>query len=371
MSNIVVFGSASQGLVNARRPIIRALRRNGHQVLACAPDMPESRRKSLHSWGIKTATVPLNRESISPFFDLYTLLKLCKLLSSRNIDIVLSYNAKPAVYGTIAAWVVGAKPYIWVTGLGRNYAVDTCRTRLVRNCLDQLYKIVFRMCRVVFFQNIDDPELLRQRGVLSNSVSTCVTNGSGIDTREYTPKPIPGRFRFLCMARLIPEKGIRDYVEAAKLVKNKYSSVSFLLAGHPEPDIPGAISKEEIQEWENESLVDYRGYVEDVRSLIAEASTYVLPTYYREGTPRSILEAMAMGRPIITTTAPGCEGTVEEGRNGWLVPTKNPEKLAEAMLWMVENQNNVEKMGRMSRKMAELKYSAEKVSEKVISSMSV
>jgi glycosyltransferase involved in cell wall biosynthesis len=237
--------------------------------------------------------------------------------------------------------------------------------------LDLLYRITFSVCEGIFFQNTKDPALLQQRGVLPTNITFQITNGSGVDTEHFCPEPLPEQPTFLCLARLIPEKGVREYAAAAKKVKRQHPNSSFLLAGHMEPNVPDAITEDEIQDWVNEGIIDYRGYVEDVRPLMAQTSTYVLPTYYREGTPRSILEAMSMGRPIITTDAPGCAGTVENKENGWIVSPRDSNQLADAMRWMISHPDQVEQMGMKSRKRATKKYDVDKVNKTIMSEMGI
>ena len=366
---IAVCGSASQSLVKVRRPIIQALHRAGHRVLACAPNIPAHRREALNSWGIETASISMRRQGINPLADLRTIYSLYNLFRTWNPDKVLVYNAKPVVYGSLAAWASGAEPYVIVTGLGRNYTVNTPRARFVRGILNSLYRISFSVCEGIFFQNEDDPELLSRHGALPRNVPKHITNGSGVDTEHFAPSPVPEKPTYLCLARLIAEKGIREYVAAARRVKERYPDATFQLAGHFEPDVPGAITEDELQQWTEEGVIEYLGYVDDVRSAIAQASTYVLPTYYREGTPRSILEAMSMGRPIITTDAPGCRGTVESGENGWLVAPKQVDELKEAMCWMIENNEQRRVMGQKSRQLAEEKYDVNVVNQTIMEGM--
>ena len=369
MTRIVAFGSASQSLVKARRPLIQALRQSGHKVLACAPDISSQRRKVLNSWGIETASVPMDRQGLNVLADLKTVYALYKLFLAWKPNKAISYNAKPAVYGSIAAWAAGAEPYIIVTGLGRNYSIDTHRARLVRRIMTVLYRAAFSVCKGVFFQNNEDPQLLRRLGALHNGVSTHVTGGSGVDTEDFSLSPVPPHSTFLCLARLIAEKGIREYVAAARRVKQQFPDAVFQLAGHLEPDVPKAVSEAELEEWRNEGTIEYLGYVDDVRSTIAQSSIYVLPTYYREGTPRSILEALSTGRPIITTGAPGCRGTVESGVNGWLVAPKQVDDLAEAMIWMIENKERWPAMGLKSRQLAVEKYEVKVVNRIIMEGM--
>lgn len=368
MSTVVVFGSAPRSLVKVRRPIIQALRAAGHRVLACAPEIPPEKRRRLAQWDIESVSIPMERQGVNPFNDLKTLYSLYDLFRSLEPDKVLSYNAKPVVYGSLAAWSAGAEPYAWITGLGRNYTVDTPRTRLIRGVMSVLYRVAFTVCDTVFFQNEDDFADLRRRNVLPERISTCITNGSGVDTEHFAQAPLPEKPVYLCLARLVAEKGVREYVQAARQVKQEYPEATFLLAGDLEPAVPNAVSQDELNHWIDEGVIEYLGYVDDVRPAIARASTYVLPTY-REGTPRSILEAMSMGRPVITTDAPGARETVREGKNGWRVPPRNAQALADAMRWMIQHPDEREIMGEKSRARVEKKYDVELINKTVMEKM--
>jgi glycosyltransferase involved in cell wall biosynthesis len=223
-----------------------------------------------------------------------------------------------------------------------------------------LYRAALARTKAVFFQNPDDLADFKKRNLLKKGVKTVIINGSGVDLNHYSLSPLPDEPVFLLMARLIGDKGIREYQEAARRVRAKYSQARFLLAGGFDEN-PAAIDKEEIRGWQEEKDIEYLGRLEDVRPAIAQSRIYVLPSFYREGTPRTILEAMSMGRPVITTDAPGCRETVEHGVNGFLVPVKDAGALAEIMEKFIEQPSLAESMGRESRRIAEQKYDVRKV----------
>lgn len=226
----------------------------------------------------------------------------------------------------------------------------------------------------VFFQNPDDQMLFKKMGILKDSVSSFVVNGSGVNVFEYAVKPFPTNNnlptpKFLLIARLLGDKGIREYAQAAKIIKNKHPQIQFDLVGWID-DNPNAIRQDELDGWISEGLFHYWGKLSDVKPAIAASSIYVLPSY-REGTPRTVLEAMAMGRPIITTNAPGCRETVIDGYNGYLIPIKSVSELANAMEKFILNPELIYKMGAASRKFAEEKFDVNAVNQTMLSEMGI
>jgi glycosyltransferase involved in cell wall biosynthesis len=211
----------------------------------------------------------------------------------------------------------------------------------------------------VIFQNPDDRDLFLARRIVEVHQAELV-NGSGVDTERFAVAPLPATPSFLLMARLIPEKGVREYIQAARAVRARIPEARFLLAGWIE-ERTGAISKAEVQTWRDEGVVQYLGALEDVRPAIAQASVYVLPTYYREGVPRSVLEAMSMGRAIITTDAPGCRETVIEGVNGFLVAPGDSKALARRMEELALDSASIARMGMESRRRVEERFGVERV----------
>jgi glycosyltransferase involved in cell wall biosynthesis len=222
----------------------------------------------------------------------------------------------------------------------------------------------------VFFQNRDDEHLLADLGVLSKETPAVVINGSGVDLSYYDVATLPaGQPTFLMICRLLGDKGVREYAAAASILRERQSPVCFRLVGWIDQN-PDSIAPSELDEWVQDDDVEYLGYLDDVRPAIANSSVYVLPSY-REGTPRTVLEAMAMGRPIITTDAPGCRETVIDGENGFLVPVKSVDALVEAMQRFIDNPELAIEMGRRSREIAEEKYDVHKVNAVMLREMGI
>jgi len=218
---------------------------------------------------------------------------------------------------------------------------------------------------LIVFQNPDDRRLIVERFSI-DPIKTRIVNGSGVNTTRYPVQPLPDEPVFLLVARLLGDKGVREYASAAKLVQQKFPKVRFQIAGWIDEN-PFSIRQDELDDWCRSGTIEYLGKLDDVRPAIASCSTFVLPSFYGEGVPRTILEAMSMGRPIITTDSPGCRETVVPGKNGFLVATRSVEPLAEAMLKLIENPELRSSMGRASRKLAEEKFDVHKVNESLYS----
>jgi len=234
----------------------------------------------------------------------------------------------------------------------------------------RLYRFSIGKAGKVFFQNPDDKALFEDVGILSPTADVVVVNGSGIDVDAFKQTPLPaGDMIFLMIARLLGDKGVREYAEAAARVREVQPNARFQLAGWID-EHPDAISRQELSAWIKDGSIEFLDYLDDVRPAIEASTVYVLPSY-REGTPRTVLEAMAMGRPIITTDAPGCRETVIDGENGFLVPVRSVTELVAAMERFIDNRELAVVMGKRSRQIAEEKYDVHKVNEVMLSEIGI
>ena len=369
---ILIVASLPRSLVNFRGPLLRAMRALGWAVEAAAPASGQDRESSaqLAAMDVSMHDVPLSRTGMNPFNDVRYLWALIRLMRSRKPSVVLAYTMKPVIFGLMAAAIAGvSRRYALITGVGYAFTGEaTGKRRLARSMAQLLYRHSLRHANKLFFQNPDDLALFRQLKLFPASVPAIVVNGSGIDLDAFPSAPLPtGKVRFLMVARLLSAKGVREYASAAARILEKHEDVEFGLVGGTDSN-PDAIPLERVEAWQAAGTLTWHGEVADVRPFLAQSHVFVLPSY-REGTPRSVLEAMAMGRPIITTDAPGCRETVTDGVNGFLVPVGSVEPLADAMERFIARPELIGQFGAQSRNLAETKYDVRKVNAQMVREM--
>ncbi|WP_269687683.1 MULTISPECIES: glycosyltransferase family 4 protein [Halopseudomonas] len=373
---VLVVAGTAESLVNFRGELLREIVSAGMQVNVVAPDFHTSIKSFdlLSSWGVKCHSLKLSRTGLNPLSDIKSCLALFRLVAAIRPSFVLCYTVKPVIYGMLASWLVGRnRRYALITGLGYAFTQEAKgRRRLVQLLVKMLYRLSLGKADLVFFQNPDDEALFRSLNILSAESKSVILNGSGVNLDFFCFKSIGERAAptsFLMTARLLSDKGVREYVAAARIVRQTYPRIRFDLLGGLDNN-PTAICEAELNSWVADGVISYLGRVSDVRPSIASCSVFVLPSY-REGTPRSVLEAMAMGRPIITTDAPGCRETVIDGENGFLVPVKSVDALVEAMTRFIEDPDLAARMGKRSREIAEDKYDVHKVNAVMLKEMGI
>jgi len=370
---IAIIGNQAFSLWNFRGPLIRALVERGHEVWALTPDYDPETWKAIEALGAKPINYRLSRTGLNPIRDLWDFLRLFLLLRKLRPDMTLAYAIKPVIYGTLAAWLSRVpRRYAMIEGLGYAFTVSGQKEPVKRHFLRWVAKTLYRLAlpkaTLVFFLNPDDLKEFVEGGLVPKE-KAFLLGPIGVDLERFSPAPpVKDPVTFLLAARLLREKGIVEFVEAAKRVKEKHPNTRFVLLGGLDTN-PGAIRKEEVERWVKEGIVEWLGYVSDVRPWLSQASVFVLPSYYREGVPRSIQEAMAMARPVITTDAPGCRETVIPGVNGFLVPPRNVEALAFAMERFVLEPELIERMGRESRRIAEERFDVHKINQVLLREM--
>lgn len=371
MSFLLIAGFADS-LIAFRKPLIQALLDQGLTVHVAAPELLENTQvmAELKQLGVTAHNIPMQRAGMNPLADLKALLALWQLMRKVKPDYVLGYTVKPVIYGSLAAWLAGVpKRFALITGLGFAFIDQEGQRSKVRAIVQRLYRMALSRCHNVFFQNPDDQALFEQLNILAPNAKSTVVNGSGVDVAQFNVAPLPNTSapRFLLIGRLLGDKGVREYVQAAKLVKQQYPEAQFDLVGWIDAN-PNTITQPELDQWIQAGTINFLGRLSDVRPAIENCSVYVLPSY-REGTPRTVLEAMAMGRAVITTDAPGCRETVTEGDNGYLVPVKDADALAQAMLRFIKQPELIAQMGQRSRSIAEEKYDVHKVNAQMLEGM--
>lgn len=353
--------ASSRAFIESHHHLIRMLVSSGHEVFCIVPD--ETVKKD--DFGAKFYYLPLQRTGFNPLSDLNFLCRLISLFRRLKPDMTIAYTLKPVIYASIAAKIVKV-PFISsvITGLGYPFNKDSLRQKLAGFLAMNLCRIALAFNQKVLFLNPDDLEEFSRLRVVEPGKSAII-NGSGVDLDYFSFTPLETKKPvFLLIARLLKEKGILEFIEAAKIVKDKYPEVSCKLLGPKDPG-PSGISLSLIERYSKDGVVEYLGKTDDVRPYLREAGVYILPSY-REGIPRTNLEAMATGRAIITTDAPGCRETVKENLNGFLVPPKNSVALAEAMMKFVEKPALMQTMGKASRQLAENKFEVNEVNQAML-----
>lgn len=364
---VVVLGAQPEYLSGLRGPMIREMLAAGHAVTAIgAEEMPDV-RAALESWGARYEVVPIRRAGIDPFADLKAAWILYRTFRRLKPDLVFAYTVKPIGYGLPIAWLAGIRRrYAMVAGRGFAFLPGTeRRRRLARRMVSAIYRLGLRFADGILFQNLDDWDFFKANRLVRPRTRATRIFGSGVDLEQFQPAAFPeGPIVFLMISRLIADKGVNEYLQAARLLKPLYPDAVFRLVGPADPS-PNGLSAEQIGGWQRDGIVDYVGPLADVRPAIAACHVYVLPSY-AEGLPRSVLEAMAMGRPVVTTDAPGCRDTVVAGETGWLVPVKDVEALASAMETFIRDPGSVRVMGEAALAFARLRFDVRKVNRAIL-----
>ncbi|WP_426170225.1 glycosyltransferase family 4 protein [Sandarakinorhabdus sp. DWP1-3-1] len=365
---IVVLASLAWSLTNFRGTLLAAMVRAGHEVVACAPDDNAETRAALEEIGVRFRRIPMSRVGLNPFADALTVAALVRLLRAERPDTLLAYTQKPIIYGGIAARLVGGiRFHAMVSGLGHVFTDDGQPRRLLRRLVAALYRAGVRDAETVFVFNRDDPAEMARWGILRPDHVVVQVPGSGVDTRRFAAEPIPpGAPVFLLVARLLRNKGLGEFAAAARRIRARHPDARFQLLG-PHDANPASIARAELDDWVGRGDIEYLGETRDVRPYLAAASVFVLPTWYREGLPRTILEALATGRPVITTDAPGCRETIDG--NGYLVPVRDAGALEQAMQAFVDDPWLAVRMGRRSRELAEQRFDTAHVNAMLLAGM--
>jgi glycosyltransferase involved in cell wall biosynthesis len=366
---IIIAASSGISLVNFRGNLIRDIVRRGHEVYCISSENNDATRTSVERLGAHYIYIPMSRTGTNILEDLKTIIAFWKVISDKKPDMYFAYMSKPITYGGAVARICKVPNInLLVNGLEIAFYRNDLKSRIIRFVLKTCYRFACGAAENVFFQNSDDLNVFETLGIVLKEKCTIV-NGSGVDMKYFDKRPLPKEPCVLMTARLIWSKGIREYLRAAEIVKEKMPNVRFILVGGLDQN-QESLTDDELRHYIESSVVEYAGYSDDVREYIEQCSVFVLPSYH-EGTPRSVLEAMAMGRPIITTNAPGCRETVIDGYNGYLVEVKNHEQLAEKIEHLCNNSESRQIMGDNSYKLCAEKYDVKLVNEVMINKMLV
>lgn len=359
---IIIAVNTAWNFVNFRAGLIKALVATGYEVVAVGPsDCYVARVEAL---GCRFIPLQMDNQGTHPGRDLILLWRYYKLLAREQPDVYLGYTVKPNIYGSLAAHALGIPVINNIAGLGSVFIKENWLAWIVRI----LYRIALSRSSKVFFQNEEDRSLFIKSGLVSPTVTDRLP-GSGIDLVRFQPVPLPSqpRLRFLLIARMLWDKGIGEYVEASRLLKQRGVNIEMCLLGFLDVQNPAAISRQQMNEWISEGVVRYLGISDTVSDELAAADCVVLPSFYREGVPRTLLEAAAMGRPIITTNTVGCREVVSDGVNGYLVQPRDSHDLAEKIEMIISLSSGARtEMGKRSREKVEREFDEKIVIKKYL-----
>lgn len=366
---IAVLCSHTLSLIWFRMNMMQDFMEKGYEVYAIGNEPEDKWCEIFKEKNITYIQAAISRNGINPFADIKTFISLKKILKEIKPDKIFAYQAKTVIYGSLAAASLGIKEiYSLIAGCGSIFVSQKLMAKILRPILKFEYKIALKFNKKVLFENYDDISLFTSLGIVPQD-KTVKINSSGVDVERFTVKELPENFAFLNISRLIKDKGIAEYLEAARLTKKKYPNVRFLLVGPFDTNF-SALTPEELGVYLKDGIIEYFGEQSDVIPFIEQCSVFCLPSY-REGTPKTVLEAMACGRAIITTDTVGCKETVVDGHNGLIVPVKDISALSDAMIHLIENSEKIIPMGVASRKMAEDKFDVRKVDESIMKIMGI
>ena len=371
MSTIVFIGTIASSIYDFRADLIRSLLKQGHRIYAFTSQYNAEDINKIEQLGAIPVTYTLNRGGLNPLADIVATYQLFKKIKHINPDVVFSYFSKPVIFGTLAAKLAKVPCVIgMLEGLGYTFTEQpeglSHKTKFIRYIQVFLYKIALPMLDQLIFLNPDDPkDLLEKYSIKVKKV--VILGGIGLNLQEYPYQPVDDislPITFLFIGRVLNEKGIHEFVQAAKLVKKQYPKTQFTILGQIDTFNIGALQQSELDDLIASNVVHYLGWVNNVKDWITNSHVFVLPSY-REGVPRSTQEAMAIGRAIITTDVPGCRETVIQNRNGFIIPRWDSKALAENMIYFIENPKQIRFMGDESHKIALDKFDVEQVNQRL------
>ncbi|HET9621730.1 MAG TPA: glycosyltransferase family 4 protein [Kofleriaceae bacterium] len=368
MARVAVIGGWAPSLIKFRGPLLAAMVARGHDVIGMAADGDAVTRDRLAALGVGFAPIELQRAGLDPRADAKAIAGLVRSLRRLRPDVVLGYTIKPVIYGSVAARLAGVpRRAAMITGMGSALmGRATAKQRLVAATARTLYRIGLAQCQTVIFQNTDDRDELAP--MIRRATHVAVVRGSGVDLAHYARRDLPaGPPVFVFLGRLLRDKGIHEFVAAARQVKARSPAARFRIAGWIDPN-PESLGQSELDALIADGTIEYVGAPDDVRPVLAAAHALVLPSY-REGTPRSVLEAMSMGRAVITTNAPGCRDTVVDGESGTLVPVRDAAALAAAMQALVDDPARLARLAAAGHARAVDLYDADRVAASVLDAL--
>lgn len=364
---IAVLSSHTSSLLWFRMDMMKDFIKHGHSVIALGSEPQSDWELKFRENDIEYRQLFVERNGVNPFKDLKTFKELYQFMKEEKPDKVFAYQAKTVVYGSLAAKANGIKEvYPLIAGLGSVFRGEGLKNKIIKIVMKMEYRAACKASKKVLFQNNDDKSEFVKNGLILED-KVVIINGSGVNLEKFKPEPLPEIPAFLFIGRLIKDKGVMEYLEACKRIKTEYPEVRCLLVG-PYDSNPSALQPEELKPYLEQNIIEYFGEQSDVRPYIKQCSTYVLPSYH-EGTPKTVLEAMAIGRPIITSDAPGCRETVTDGYNGFLVAIKDIDGLVKKMKILIQDTEMSKLMAKRSLKLAREKYDVNLINKSIMQTM--
>lgn len=354
---ILIIASLSNSLIRFRGDFIRNLIEEEFEVYTASPDLTPEAKINISGLGATPVEFNLQRTGLNPIKDFVSVRELIAIIKEYKIDLIFPYTVKPVLYGSIAANICRIPVISLITGLGYTFTGISAKAKLLQVLNEVLYKIAVRKNEIIVFQNEDDYNLFLEKKIISKNQQISIVGGSGVNLNQFRfrEKNVKTQVSFLLIARLIKEKGIEIYISAAKILKEKYPDAEFHIIGSPETS-PSAISEKDLKFLHKQKIIFFHGRQINVEAFLHKTDVFVLPSYYREGVPRTLLEACSCGNPIITTDSVGCREAVREGKNGFLIEPKNTEALVKAMEYFIIHPHMIKEMGLASRKYAEERF---------------
>lgn len=361
---VLIISPKNKTVFNFRGDLVKAMIAEGHEVSVVGPD--KEFEQDIYDLGVKKLIVlPLEKDKIGVLNDYKYLKMLRDVYKNEKPDVVFSYTIKPVIYGSLAGKKFeNIKFFPMITGLGRLYTNVSFKKKIIQAMVGRLYKQAFKYTDKVIFQNYDDMELFVGKKYLPKSKAVKI-DGSGVNMERFHPSENSQKNTFIMISRIMKEKGVLEYAEAAQKVKEKYADAKFYLLGF----VDDSFDKTLLQPYIDDESIEVLAEVKDVVDYLSKMAVFVLPTYYREGIPRTILEAMASGKPVITTDWVGCREAVTDGVNGFLVPIKNSEQLAKRMIELINTPELVETMGEKGREICSERFDVDLINEKMLTFM--
>jgi glycosyltransferase involved in cell wall biosynthesis len=357
---VILFANTAWYLYNFRLPLALALREQGNEVILLSPGETPY-HELLQQNGFRSLSFPLQRRRVNPLAEIESIWQIFQIYRREQPDIVHHFTIKPVLYGSLAAHLLGMKKIInAVSGLGYVFTASDNKGKLLRAAAKKMYQLSLRGTQVVF-QNPDDAAYFTQLELVKPGQISLI-RGSGVDIHRFQPTQEPQDTPLVILpARMLWDKGIQEFVEAASKLKSRGVPGRFALVGAPDPGNPESVPVENLEKWKREGIVEWWGWRDDMIAVYHSANIVCLPTRYREGTPKTLIEAAACARPIVATNVPGCREVVQDGHNGFLTPPINAEALADALQMLIEKPAERQRMGRNGRVLAVEEFSTDRI----------